>query len=113
MLTVDGLREFGANVDEGIARCAGKQDLYLKLVGRIPGEGGFEALIEAIEKNDLDEAFERAHSLKGVVANLSLTPILAPLDRITESLRSRTDRDYSADLKEMAEAKKKLDELCA
>ena len=113
MLTVDGLREFGANVDEGVTRCAGKEELYIKLVGRIPADKSFEALPEAIEKGDLDGAFEYAHGLKGVLANLSLTPILEPVERITESLRSRTDRDYSDDLAEMAEAKKKLDELCA
>ena len=113
MFTVDDLREWGADVDEGIARCAGKEELYLKLASRIPGESGFDTLSAAIEKKDLDAAFESAHSLKGVLANLSLTPMLAPIDRITESLRSRTDRDYSADLIELAEAKKKLDELYA
>ena len=113
MLTVDGLRDFGANVDEGAMRCAGKEELYLKLVGRIPGDKGFTGLPEAIAAGDLDSAFEYAHGLKGVLANLSLTPILAPVERITESLRSRTDRDYSEDLAEMAEAKKRLDELCA
>ena len=113
MLTIEGLREFGANVDEGVTRCAGKEELYLKLVGRIPADKGFAALPEAIANGDLDGAFEYAHGLKGVLANLSLTPILEPVERITESLRSRTDRDYSEDLAEMAEAKKKLDELCA
>ncbi len=113
MLTVDGLREFGANVDEGIKRCAGKEELYLKLVGRIPDDKSFAALPEAIEKKDLDSAFEYAHGLKGVLANLSLTPLLDPVERITESLRAREDRDYSADLAEMAEAKKKFDEIFA
>ncbi len=113
MLTVDSLREYGANVDEGIARCAGKEELYLKLVGRIKDEKNFEALPEAIAKKDLDAAFECAHGLKGVLANLSLTPVLTPVERITESLRAREDRDYSADLNEMAEEKRKLDELFA
>ncbi|MCR5097325.1 MAG: Hpt domain-containing protein [Lachnospiraceae bacterium] len=113
MLTVDALREYGANVDEGIARCAGKEELYLKLVGRIPADKNFAALPEALDSGDLDAAFEAAHGLKGVLANLSLTPVLEPVTRITESLRHREDRDYSADLSEMAEAKKKLDELFA
>ncbi len=113
MLTLDALRDFGADVDEGVARCAGKEELYLKLVGRIPDDKGFVGLPEAIANKDLDSAFEYAHGLKGVLANLSLTPILTPVERITESLRSRTDRDYSEDLKEMAEAKKKLDEIFA
>ncbi len=113
MLTVEGLREYGANVDEGIARCAGKEELYLKLVGRIPDDKSFTALPEAIANKDLDSAFEYAHGLKGVLANLSLAPMLTPVERIVESLRSRTDRDYSADLEEMAAAKRRFDELFA
>ena len=113
MLSVDALREFGANVEEGIARCAVKKELYLKLVKRIPDDKGFEALPDAIASGDLGSAFEYAHGLKGVLANLSLTPILKPVERITESLRNREDRDYSGDLSDMADAKRRLDELCA
>ncbi len=111
MITIDALRAYGANVDEGIARCAGKEELYLKLVGRIPDDKGFGALRDAVESGNLDAAFEYAHGLKGVLANLSLTPMLEPVSRITESLRAKEDRDYSADLNEMAEAKVKFDEL--
>ena len=35
MLDIDVLRNFGANVDEGIARCMGKEDFYLMLVGKV------------------------------------------------------------------------------
>ncbi len=111
MITIDGLRAYGADVDEGIARCANKEDLYLKLVGRILDDKNFDGISGFIENGDLDKAFECAHALKGVLANLSLTPMLVPVERITDSLRGREARDYSADLSEMAEAKKKFDEL--
>ena len=32
MITIDSLREYGANEDEGLARCMGKEDFYLMLV---------------------------------------------------------------------------------
>ena len=39
MLTVENLKEFGANVEEGIARCMGLNDFYLKLVNMaVPDE---------------------------------------------------------------------------
>ena len=38
MLTIDALKEYGANVDEGLGRCMGNEALYLKLVSTIPNE---------------------------------------------------------------------------
>ena len=45
---------------------------------------------------DLDAAFEAAHALKGVLGNLGLTPLYEPVAEMTECLRSKTDKDYSA-----------------
>ena len=101
MLTIDTLKAFGANTDEGVARCAGKPDFYLRLVNRVPGDANFEKLADAIARNDLDAAFDAAHSLKGVVGNLSLTPIFTPVSEITESLRARKEMDYSPLLSEI------------
>ena len=75
MITTDKLRDYGANVDEGLARCFGNEELYLKLVATIPSEKNFGMLNEAIENKNLDQAFESAHALKGVLGNLSLTPL--------------------------------------
>ena len=113
MVTTEALKNFGADTDEGITRCAGKEELYLKLVGRIREDAGFSDIKDALEKKDLDRAFESAHKLKGALANLSLGPLLDPVDRITESLRHREDRDYSSDLAEMEAKKKEFDALFA
>ncbi len=94
MLTIESLRAFGANVDEGISRCMGNGAFYLRMVGMALKDGNFEALAKTVEENDLQGAFEAAHALKGVLANLSLTPILEPVSELTELLRARTPGDY-------------------
>ena len=94
-MTLDDLRAYGANVDEGLGRCMGNEEFYLRLVGMAKDEPGFDALEQAIAANDLDAAFEAAHSLKGVLANLALTPLLEPIEEITELLRAETQMDYS------------------
>lgn len=33
MLNIEGLRKFGADVDEGIERCMGNEGFYLKMIG--------------------------------------------------------------------------------
>ena len=42
-----------------------------------------------------------AHALKGVMANLALTPILRPVQEITELLRSKAAADYEPLVREI------------
>ena len=96
MLTIDALRKFGANTQEGLGRCMNNEAFYLRLVNMALGDAGFEKLKEAIESSDKKAAFEAAHALKGVLGNLSLTPLYAPTSELTELLRAGTDADYPA-----------------
>ena len=57
-------------------------------------------LEQEIKNKNLDAAFEIAHALKGMYANLSLDPITKPVVEMTELLRTRSDVDYSDLLKE-------------
>ena len=112
MLTIDGLRQFGADVDSGLGRCMNNEAFYLKLVEKAAGEAAFGKLSDALAAKDLDTAFEAAHSLKGVAGNLSLTPIYDPVAEITELLRSRTDMDYTELLNRILAKRDELTELC-
>jgi len=112
MITIEKLNRFGADTEEGIARCAGMESLYLRLVGMVPKESNFDLLKESLEKNDLDQAFAAAHALKGVLGNLSLTPMYDLVADMTEPLRSRTEMDYSGQLKELLKMKENLTALC-
>lgn len=98
MLTVDALKELGADTAGGIARCAGDEGFYLKIVTMALADPGFDQLREAIEAGDLDTAFERAHALKGVTGNVGLTSLYDPIVEVTEDLRARKQVDYSAPL---------------
>lgn len=95
MLTIDNLKSLGANTDEGLARCLGKEDFYLRMVSMALADNGFEKLREAVTIGDLNEGFERAHALKGVLSNVALTTLADPIAEITEELRARNEIDYS------------------
>ncbi len=75
MLTVEQLRNYGANVDEALKRCMNNEGFYLRLVKKAMQDPYCDQLKEAIEAKDFDRAFELAHALKGVAGNLSLTPL--------------------------------------
>ena len=113
MITIEKLKAFGANTEEGLGRCMGNEALYLRLVATIPAEKNFDKLKTSIESNNLDEAFDAVHALKGVLGNLALTPMFDMAVKITEPLRSRTAMDYSGMVSELLNLRDKLSELCA
>lgn len=110
MLTVDTLREFGANTEEGLGRCMNNEAFYLRLVNMALDDDGFAKLSDAVAADDREAGFEAAHALKGVLSNLALTPIYDPVYEMTELLRVKADADYPALL---ADVLAKRDELVA
>jgi len=112
MLTIDQLREMGVQPEDGLKRCMDDENFYLTLVKMVPGDAGFQNLEKALGEQNLDAAFEAAHALKGVLGNLSLTPLYEPVQEITELLRNRTEMDYTPLLETILEQRKILEGLC-
>ena len=98
MITIQALKEFGADTETGLARCMKKEDFYLRLVGMSLKEPRFGQLQEALGKKDYKQAFEYCHSLKGVVGNLALDPLYKEICELTEALRPlSSDAEANAD----------------
>ncbi len=108
MLTVEKLRAWGANVDEAMVRCMNNEAFLLRLTDKALRDPAFENLGKAVAEGDLTRAFECAHALKGTTANLALTPILKPVQEITELLRAKTDTDYTPFLEEIEARRSEL-----
>ena len=87
MLTIQNLRAYGANVDDGVQRCLNDEGFYLEMVAAVFKDGNLSALEQALENKDAKTAFEYAHALKGVYANLALTPLYTPTAELTDLLR--------------------------
>lgn len=111
MLTIEKLEQYGANTNEAINRCMGNKDLYLRLVMLVFEDDNFDKLQKAINNDNLQEAFEAAHALKGILGNLSLGKIYDKSVEITELLRNKTKMDYHPLLNELLNDKKELEEL--
>jgi len=111
-MTISELKAFGANTEEGLGRCLNNEDFYFRMIKMALADAGFEKLKTAIEQNDLDAGFDAAHALKGVLGNLSLTPLYKPVSEMTELLRSKEDADYSAYVKEIVDQREALRKIC-
>ena len=71
--------------------------------------GSYKKVIDVpFEKHELKEAFECAHALKGVLANLALTNLLEPVSELTELFRNGEEKDYGIYLDRMDAERAKL-----
>ncbi len=112
MLTLDALKEFGADTETGLSRCLNKEELYLSLVKKLSETDDINKLEGAIAENNLEAAFNAAHTLKGVSSNLSLDPISKPTAEMTEHLRKQDDADYDSYLDEIRKQWDKFLTIC-
>lgn len=112
MLTIEALNNFGADTEAGLSRCMGNEALYLRLAGSIVNEPSFDKLDTAIKEGNKEAAFEAAHSLKGVLGNLSITPLYLKACEISDLLKAGEDRDYASLADELMLLKKEYEELC-
>ncbi len=110
-MTIDSLRAFGANVDEGLERCMGMEDFYLEMIELGLSDERFQNLGPELQSKNYDAAFETVHALKGVIGNLALTPLYATICEITEHLRAKEDVDYAALYDKLIEQRSQILEL--
>lgn len=113
MLTIQGLTDYGADVEDGLRRCMDNESFYLRLVGTAAGDDGFDRLARQVGDGALGEAFETAHALKGVLGNLALTPLYEPVSEITELLRANAQADYTSLVGQILEQRDRLRALQA
>jgi PAS domain S-box-containing protein len=103
----------GLDTADGLARVAGNEKLYLKLLRQFAEEQatGEVQIFSALAKGDTATAERLAHTIKGVAGNLGAKPVQAAAGSIEKMIRegaARTDIDRA--LKSLAAA---LDPLIA
>ncbi len=96
MLTLEKLKEFGADTDDGLKRCMNNEGFYLRLVNMALDDKAFDRMCTAVESGGVKEIFETAHAMKGMLGNLALTPLVTPVSEMTELARGGCEADYPA-----------------
>ena len=112
MITLDQLKELGVDTKEGLTRCMNNEKFYFRMLQMGLSDGHFESLEKSLADNNIEEAFEAAHALKGVIGNLALAPIYNPLAEMTEMLRAKKPADYVEIYKPIKASRDKLLEMC-
>lgn len=79
---------YGADYQATMNRFMGNETMYLKFLDMLFQDDNLQKLGSAINDNNMNSAFEAAHTLKGVVANMGLTPLYSAVCAIVEPLRA-------------------------
>ena len=108
MVKIETLKKAGCDVELGLKRCGDDMDFYLELVESGLEEERYTKLADQIAAKDWKGAFESAHALKGVVANLSLSPLTHIAVELTELLRPQKYCDCNELIEKLFSARKLL-----
>ncbi|MDY4784853.1 Hpt domain-containing protein [Pygmaiobacter massiliensis] len=86
---LDELQAWGCDIPAAIDRVLGDKELYCSCLELFAEDENFELCAKALHEQNYRAAFEAAHALKGVAANLELTPLRTCISALVEQLRHK------------------------
>lgn len=108
------LEQKGFDVDGTIKRFLNNEALYFKCLKKFLEDPSFDKMKEAYEKGNSKEAFEGAHTMKGIVSNLGINGLYHLLIPMVDRLRVQ-DMDLDEEMRRLEElyndAYKAIEEL--
>lgn len=105
------LRKWGCDVDGALERVVGDEELYRDCLQSIARDEAFFALGDALRAGDVGRAFDHAHTLKGVLANLGLTPLYDIVVCIVEPLRVKNADGVMEEYEKLLAARQRLETM--
>ncbi len=78
------------DLNEGIRLCAGSRALYLRMLSRFKLDPTMARLEAALLREDVQDAFLHAHTLKGLAAQLALPALAAEAAFLCDALRAQS-----------------------
>ncbi len=107
----DMLKRRGVDVEKALERMKGNKEAYKAFLAEFFEDPDFVMLQESIEEGNVREAFDCAHGLKGMAANLGLDAVHAALSVLVEILRKGMLEGAAEAFEEVMEASRQVKEL--
>jgi len=108
---IERLKELGCDVDDAMERFMDDEEFYLECLEQVLRDEGFGKLRTALESHQIQEGFDCAHTLKGLVANLGLTSLDEKIKGVVEPLRAGKDAGLMEKYKEIMVEREKYVEI--
>ncbi len=104
----DKLSRYGVDIEETMARFVQDEELYLDCLNEFKDDASFKNLGIAIENGEFEQAFDCAHTLKGVAGNMGLTPLFETICGIVEPLRAHNYDNLELLYKNVMDERKRM-----
>lgn len=105
-------KAYSGDYQTTMARFMNNKTMYLRFFGMFFDDDNIVKLKTALEEQNIKAAFEAAHTLKGVSANMGLTPLCDAVCAIVEPLRcEKAEEDYMALYQKVQAEYKRVEEL--
>lgn len=88
MSLFEELTGLGVNIEEGLKRLNGNENLYKRLLGSFIKTIQTHSVRPDFDQTDYNEVIEKAHAIKGASGNLSITPVYESYTEIVNLLRA-------------------------
>lgn len=85
--------ESGFDYDDAVYRFLGNEQMYHKFLKKLLEDTCYEQIVQGVTDCSASSVFTSAHTLKGVAANLGITPVQQLASQITEATRDKADAD--------------------
>ncbi|MCM1388230.1 MAG: hypothetical protein NC231_12950 [Bacillus sp. (in: Bacteria)] len=108
MSLLEELRTLDVDVDGGLKRINGNEALYTKLLGSFIKSINTYKVEADFDGNDYNDIIEKAHAIKGVSGNLSITPVYEAYTKIVDLLRAGKPEEARPILKEILPVQEKI-----
>lgn len=105
---IETLQNFGCDIKGALKRSLDDEVFYIECLKTIPDDENFELLDKALADGNIKAAFDYAHALKGVLANLGLTNMFKKTEEIVEPLRNGKIDGMKEKFNELTELKNQL-----
>ncbi len=87
MSMLDELKDLGVNIEDALQRFMNNSALYEKMLGKLVSNVKDIEVLPSLEAGDYSAACDAAHTLKGVMGNLSIAPLYKNYTQIVNLLR--------------------------
>ncbi|MFG6395119.1 MAG: hypothetical protein K1W24_13210 [Lachnospiraceae bacterium] len=98
---LEELRELGVDTEDAVKRFAGKASIYEKLIKKFPCTVKEHIILPDFGDDEVDDAIEKTHALKGVSGNLLITPLYNGYSDIVRLLREGKPAQAREELKKL------------
>lgn len=108
MTLLEELRTLDVDVDGGLKRIANNEKLYIKLLGSFTKSIDTYKVDADFDGNDYNDIIEKAHAIKGVSGNLSITPVYEAYTKIVDLLRAGKPEEARPILKDILPVQERI-----